>query len=203
MYIPLGTEMGKIPGNNTGAAYTLYGVNDKKLCKEKMPAHYFFNYLVRCSSRSPNSRCACKYSEEESQKLFAKNTKYDKEIRQINFLLRTGQAKDQDALKERLQELTKLYNPNLYSEVYFTCSLDRSEALSFIAGKKISRDNREIEGVAVKETSKVIDGLIDSRKCKNLKKAYRDCAHCFDRELINVDSIEKQNKDIEEVLNNI
>ena len=36
MYIPLGTEMGKIPGNNTNATYTLYGVNDKKLCKQKM-----------------------------------------------------------------------------------------------------------------------------------------------------------------------
>ncbi|PIK14757.1 hypothetical protein [Halobacteriovorax sp. JY17] len=203
MYIPLGTEMGKTPGNSTTAEYTLYGVDDKKLCKQRMPAHYFFNYLVRCSVKSPNQRCACKYSEKEAQSLFSQNSLYDKEIKDIRWKLATNQFSDSNALNERLRELQSLYNPKLYSEIYFTCSLDKENALAFIAGKKISGDNREVEGVSVKETTSILDSLSNSGKCRELKKAYQDCSDCFEKEILKNESIENQEKLIQKVLDQI
>lgn len=200
MYIPLGIEMGKIPGNSTKASYTLFGIDDEKLCKQKMPAHYFFNYQVRCSARSPNKRCPCKYSEEQAQKLFKENAQIEKQIKSIKWSLSNLKGDERNELEQKLSILTKKYRPNLYSDIYFTCSLPRDSALSFIAGKKISGDNREVEGVSVKDTSEIIDGLISSKKCRKLEKVYSDCVECFNNEIIRVESIEKQSDLIEKVI---
>ncbi|GEM_PF-5648113 len=203
MYIPLGIEMGKIPGNSANAKYTLFGVDDEKLCSQKMPAHYFFNYQVRCSARSPNERCACKYSEAEAQKLFTQNSLYEKEIRNLKRSLQRAGTSEKAEIQKSISRLNKLYNPNLYSEIYFTCSLDRESALKFIAGKKISGDNREIEGVSVKDTEAVLNGLITSNKCNKLKSIYHDCVECFEKDILKVNDIEKQEVLIQKVLEEI
>ncbi|WP_372655840.1 hypothetical protein [Halobacteriovorax sp.] len=203
MYIPLGIEMGKIPGNSPNAKYTLFGIDDERLCSEKMPAHYFFNYQVRCSAKSPNKRCACKHSESEAQSLFTKNSQYEKEIRKLKREIQKADANELAPLQKKLSEREKVYRPKLYSEIYFTCSLDKDSAMAFIAGKKISGDNREIEGVSVKDTESVLSGLIGSNKCRKLKRAYHDCVECFEKDILKMNNIENQEIIIQEVLEQI
>jgi len=200
MYIPLGIEMGKVPGNSTKASYTLFGKDDEKLCNQKMPAHYFFNYLVKCSMRSPNKRCPCKLNEEEASAQFKENDRIEKEIRALKWKLRTAREHEAEQLKSEIEKLEGQYRPKLYSEIYFTCSLDKDNANAFIAGKKISKDNREVEGVSVKESSDILNGLINSNKCNRLKKRYSDCVDCFEKDILNNDQFQKQNDLIEKVI---
>lgn len=189
MYIPLGVEMGKIPGNDSSKSFTLFGIDDEKLCKQIMPAHYFFNYLVKCSINKPNSRCACKHTSEEANKLFNKNKEYEKELKSLNFKVRSLLGSAQEEMKSRISQLELLFNENLYKEIYFNCTLDRHEALKFVQNKKIAKDHREIEGIKAKDTDKVIEKLIASGNCPRLKSLIHDCVDCRKESLIDTESI--------------
>jgi hypothetical protein len=203
MYIPLGISMGKIPGNNANKTYTLFGKNDEKLCSQKMPAHYFFNYLVKCSPSTPNSQCACKYSQDEMFSRINANSALESEIRKLKFRMRNLSGDALEKAKLELQRYKSKYDDKLYSKLYFNCSLDRRDALKFVADKKISGDHREIEGLDVKDINDIYKKLIASNKCKTLQTMHEDCVDCGLKDLINVDDLEKQKQLLEEITDKI
>ncbi|OUR98747.1 hypothetical protein A9Q84_04870 [Halobacteriovorax marinus] len=203
MYIPLGVEMGKIPGNSTSKSYTLFGIDDQKLCKKKMPAHFYFNYLVKCSTNKPNSRCACKQTNEEANELFKINESYEKELTELKFKIFNSTGTNRLSIEKRIEELKILISPNIFKEVYFYCSLDRNEAKKFVSNRKIAKDHREIEGVKVKDTSSVIKKLISSGQCPRLKSIMHDCVDCRKDNLMETKSIDKTLDQINDVLESV
>lgn len=204
MYIPLGVAMGKIPGNNANASFTLFGKDDEKLCKSKMPAHYFFNYIVKCSAIKPNSQCACKLSEEEIFDRINTNSSFESKIRQLKFRLLNLKNEDQINIATlELEMYQEKFDKNLYSKLFFSCNLDRKDANKFVSDKKYSNDHREIDGLNVKPAKDVLNKLIASGKCNKLKKMSKDCFDCAMKEIINVENIENQKRDIDKITDKI
>ena len=203
MYIPLGVAMGKIPGNSTNKKFTLFGKNDEKLCSEKMSAHYFFNYIVRCSTNRPNSQCACKKSQNEISDLLNLNNSIESKIRGLTFKVKNLQGDEKEKAILELNIYKKKYDSSLYSKLFFSCNLDKDKALKFFSDKKLSGDHREIDGLNVKSTELIYKKLMASGKCNRLKKDHEDCVDCGLDELMNIKNIEKQKDMIDSITDKV
>jgi hypothetical protein len=203
MYIPLGIAMGKIPGNEPNKTFTLFGKDDEKLCKKKMPAHHFFNYKVKCSSKRPNSQCPCKKSQDEIFNLININSSLESEIRTLKFKIKTLRGDEKEKAMLELEIYEKKYDKDLYSKLFFSCHLEKSDALKFVSDKRHSGDHREIDGLNVKEIGSIYNSLISSGKCNRLKMAHEDCVSCGLENLLDVKSIENQKEVIESITDKI
>ncbi|WP_127717909.1 hypothetical protein [Halobacteriovorax sp. HLS] len=203
MYIPLGIEMGKLPGSNSNSSYTLFGKDDEKLCSSKMPASYFFNYIVKCSTRTPNSQCPCSLSEEEISSRLNTNYALEGEIRKLKNRLRSVQGDERFPIEKEIERLELKYDSKLYSKLYSSCALDKDDANSFVADRRRSGDHREIDGLQVKTSSQVMDKLINSGKCAKLKSLSENCIHCGLESLINLEMIDIQKKNLDKIIKEI